>query len=180
MNTGQPSISLSLDRAAQIISERGFSDIGIRELSSYIGVNVNKLYYHFPNKRQILIEIIEDHYSLLLSPDILNRQSISSYLEAVVAAYYNKPYGFLVCSRERKYLNASEASEINLSRGKIAMNILFLFRKEFVCPSASIEVGFALLEVLENALCWEFPSNLCTDKKKSLIARIMKTVALDA
>ena len=53
-------------KALVLFAERGFAQVGMRELALHLGMAAGSLYHHFESKEQLLFELIEELYEELL------------------------------------------------------------------------------------------------------------------
>ncbi|RMH81683.1 TetR/AcrR family transcriptional regulator, partial [Pseudomonas sp. AOB-7] len=47
-------------KALALFAERGFAQVGMRELALHLGMAAGSLYHHFESKEQLLFELIEE------------------------------------------------------------------------------------------------------------------------
>lgn len=64
---GEQTFELILTTAEELIHERGFSEVSLRELAQAVGVKAASLYYHFPSKEEMLFAIAMRHMDSLLA-----------------------------------------------------------------------------------------------------------------
>ncbi len=55
------------DKAVELFARKGFAQVGMRELADYLGMSPGSLYHHYPSKRHLLLDIIEEFYEELLA-----------------------------------------------------------------------------------------------------------------
>lgn len=49
-----------LEAAIDLFSERGYAEVGIRDIAAAVGIKESSLYNHFPGKKQLFDAILED------------------------------------------------------------------------------------------------------------------------
>jgi AcrR family transcriptional regulator len=89
---------LILDQAAQLLRQRGYAETSMRDIAPGCGMKTASLYYHFPSKEEIVIEVLNTGVATvseearrrvdLLSPDAAPaeriRAAISAHLHALL------------------------------------------------------------------------------------------------
>lgn len=63
---GRKTAQRILDESLSLIAQSGYSAVSMRMIAQAVGVNVGALYNHFPNKQQILVQLLGDHMNGLL------------------------------------------------------------------------------------------------------------------
>ncbi|MGA9702459.1 TetR/AcrR family transcriptional regulator [Pseudomonas sp.] len=51
----------------ELLASKGFSQVGMRELASSLGLSPGALYHHYPSKQELLFDLIEELYEELLA-----------------------------------------------------------------------------------------------------------------
>lgn len=57
----------TLKKSADLFAERGFAQVGMRELARHLGISSGSIYHHIESKQALLGELIEDLYQTLLA-----------------------------------------------------------------------------------------------------------------
>ncbi|MCC7363166.1 MAG: TetR family transcriptional regulator [Dehalococcoidia bacterium] len=65
--TGDETLELILEKAQEMIHDKGFLAMSLRDLANAVGVRAASLYYHFPSKEDILFAITHRHMQGLLA-----------------------------------------------------------------------------------------------------------------
>lgn len=65
--TGDETLELILEKAEEMIHDKGFLAMSLRDLANAVGVRAASLYYHFPFKEDILFAIAVRHMQRLLA-----------------------------------------------------------------------------------------------------------------
>lgn len=79
-----------LDAACQLFYENGYASASMRDLASSVGVTQAAIYYHFANKEEILLALIEDfHHRLqdVLDKAFASRDDPAQGLRAAIEAH---------------------------------------------------------------------------------------------
>jgi AcrR family transcriptional regulator len=63
----RPGKAAIMRAAVSVIGEQGYEGASVRDMASRAGVSVAALYYHFPSKRDLLREYLEEAWQVLLS-----------------------------------------------------------------------------------------------------------------
>nr|BFE97996.1 hypothetical protein GCM10020185_85320 [Pseudomonas brassicacearum subsp. brassicacearum] len=53
----------SRDKALELFANKGFGQVGMRELASHLGLTPGSLYHHYPSKQHLLADLIEEFFS---------------------------------------------------------------------------------------------------------------------
>jgi len=56
-----------MDRAAQLLTSRGFNGFSYRDISSHLGVKNAAIHYHFPAKKDLAIALVDEYRKMLRS-----------------------------------------------------------------------------------------------------------------
>ena len=54
-----------MDRAAELLMQRGFNGFSYRDISSHLGVKNAAVHYHFPNKTDLALALIDEYRQML-------------------------------------------------------------------------------------------------------------------
>ena len=54
-----------MDRAAQLLTSRGFNGFSYRDISSHLGVKNAAIHYHFPAKTDLALALVEEYRRIL-------------------------------------------------------------------------------------------------------------------
>lgn len=63
---GRKTAQRILDESLPLIAQYGYAAVSMRKIAQAVGVNVGALYNHFPNKQQILVQLLSDHMNDML------------------------------------------------------------------------------------------------------------------
>ncbi|CRM75512.1 transcriptional repressor BetI [Pseudomonas sp. 25 R 14] len=92
-------------KALALFAERGFAQVGMRELALHLGMGTGSLYNYFESKENLLFEFIEELYQALFKALLrTEKHAAPDRLEALVKAHIalHKRWGlhFLLAERE--------------------------------------------------------------------------------
>lgn len=65
MNAAVDTRSRIIDRANELMMQRGFNGFSYRDISEPLGVKNAAIHYHFPNKIDLIAALIQDNHELL-------------------------------------------------------------------------------------------------------------------
>ena len=74
-----------LDKAEELFTEHGYKSASIREIASKCGVTNAAIYYHFPNKESLFVEVMQRHAKKLREKMAAAGENITSSRERLVA-----------------------------------------------------------------------------------------------
>lgn len=74
MNAATDTRSLIIDRANELMMQRGFNGFSYRDISEPLGVKNAAIHYHFPSKTDLIAAVIHDNHELL-------KKSTSRFME---------------------------------------------------------------------------------------------------
>lgn len=107
-------------KALELFAERGFAQVGMRELAQHLGMGSGSIYHHFASKEQLLFEGIEELYE-----DMLEAAAITEYvtgdgfqalLNAHIDLHQHRRIHFLLSEHEFRYLAPHHRQLILLMR----------------------------------------------------------------
>lgn len=104
-------------KALALFAERGFAQVGMRELALHLGMAAGSLYHHFESKEQLLFELIEELYEELLgAPRRVARGSARERLEQLlqrhIALHERRPAQFQLAEQELRCLTPAHRRRI--------------------------------------------------------------------
>lgn len=85
-----------LDTAARLLSERGYNGVTIQEVADASGMAKSGVLHHFPNKINLLIELLKDRHEQHLSEaelrtlPLLGQEESRQLLDRVVASNFER------------------------------------------------------------------------------------------
>lgn len=65
MNRASDTREQIIDRATELMTQRGFNGFSYRDISEPLGVKNAAVHYHFPSKTDLVMAVIQDHHDLL-------------------------------------------------------------------------------------------------------------------
>ncbi len=74
-----------LDKAEELFTEHGYKSASIREIARECGLTNAAIYYHFPNKESLFVEVMQRHAGKLREKMTAAGENITSSRERLVA-----------------------------------------------------------------------------------------------
>ncbi|ERI50814.1 hypothetical protein N878_07800 [Pseudomonas sp. EGD-AK9] len=104
-------------KALALFAERGFAQVGMRELALHLGMAAGSLYHHFESKEQLLFELIEELYEELLgAPRRVARggarERLEQLLQRHIALHERRPAQFQLAEQELRCLTPAHRRRI--------------------------------------------------------------------
>ncbi|WP_298184647.1 TetR/AcrR family transcriptional regulator [uncultured Pseudomonas sp.] len=116
-------------KALELFAERGFAEVGMRELALHLGIGTGSFYHHFENKEQLLFELIEELYEDLLDAVLLTDHGhghgrLQALLRAHIALHEHRGLHFLIAEREYRCLSPQHQGQIQQMRRRYEDKLL--------------------------------------------------------
>ena len=121
-------------KALVLFAERGFAQVGMRELAQHLGMAAGSLYHHFESKEQLLFELIEELYEELLSVPRAAargsaRQRLEQLLHSHIALRERRPAQFQLAEQELRCLAPAHRLHIQALRSAYEERLLQLLQE---------------------------------------------------
>lgn len=116
-------------KALELFAERGFAEVGMRELALHLGIGAGSVYHHFESKEQLLFELIEELYEDLLDAALLTDKGaahsrLQALLRAHIALHERRGLHFLMAEREYRCLSPQHQGQIQQLRSRYEEKLL--------------------------------------------------------
>lgn len=116
-------------KALELFAERGFAEVGMRELALHLGIGAGSVYHYFASKEQLLFELIEDLYEDLLDAALLSDTGatdsrLPTLIRAHIALHERRGLHFLMAEREYRCLSPQHQSQIEQMHRRYEENLL--------------------------------------------------------
>ncbi|WP_369959749.1 TetR/AcrR family transcriptional regulator [Pseudomonas benzenivorans] len=141
-------------KALELFAERGFAQVGMRELALRLGIGAGSFYHHFISKEQMLFELIEELYEDLLDAATLTRagsdsQRLEALLRAHIALHERRSLYFLMAEQEVRNLSPAHRQQICQMREQYEDELLSRLR------AAGAQAPDAVLRTaVQGAMAW--------------------------
>lgn len=108
-------------KALELFAERGFAQVGMRELALHLGIAAGSFYHHFESKEKLLFEVIEELYEDLLDAAVLTEKGnaygrLQALLRAHIALHERRRLHFLMAEQEFRCLSPQHQEQIRQLR----------------------------------------------------------------
>lgn len=159
LSGGQAAIDRFLNTRSQALSlfaSKGYSNVGMRELASALGINCGSIYNHIESKEALLYEFFEELYELLhwKAAQIVQRTAAPDRLRAIIEMHLElharMPCHFQLVEREWPNLTEpwlSQATALRLSYEQLVASALDH-------PAADLSCAKAVVTLLNQASAW--------------------------
>lgn len=173
-------------KALELFTERGFGQVGMRELALHIGITAGSLYHHFVSKEQLLFELIEEFYEDL--HELVERseagtpmQRLQALLQAHIALHERCRLHVRMAEQEFRCLSPGHQQQIRQLRSSYEDKLLQRVqavgaRAPMALLRATVQGLLAWLNCVPN---WSAGCGLPAEQKQTLI-NAMALGALDA
>ncbi len=118
-------------KALELFAERGFAQVGMRELAAHLGIRAGSLYHHFQSKESLLFELIEELYDELLEAAEYAAKDrgdarLPALLRTHIALHERLSLQFMVAEREFCCLSPQHQQRIRQMRLRYEDHVLAL------------------------------------------------------
>jgi AcrR family transcriptional regulator len=149
----------SRDKALELFASKGFGQVGMRELATYLGLAPGSLYHHYPSKQHLLLDLIEEFYEELLVTlkRIERRRSPApDKLQVIIRAHLKlhreMPRHFRLAERDSGCLNEDQQQQVKQLREQYERQLLaMLGHRTPLTEQGLLAAGHAIAAVLYSA-----------------------------
>jgi AcrR family transcriptional regulator len=121
------------DKAVELFARKGFAQVGMRELATCLGLAPGSLYHHYPSKRHLLLDILEEFYEELLAALArINRRgadNVRAVVRAHVQLHQELPRHFSIAVRDSGCLSVEQQQAIAVLRGQYEARLMELLER---------------------------------------------------
>ena len=167
-------------KALELFAERGFAEVGMRELALHLGIGAGSVYHHFQSKEQLLFELIEELYEDLLDAVLLTDHGaahgrLQALLRAHIALHERRGLHFLMAEREYRCLSPQHQSQIQQLRRRYEEKLLArLLEAGATGPLPVLKATVqAVVAWLNNLPAWLDQSGLSPAQRQEVIGGIV-------
>lgn len=115
-----------LDTACELIYEKGYASASMRDIANAVGVTQAAMYYHFPNKEEMLFALIEGFNGKLLSVITTAMSATTDPIEGLrgtirehILLGRSHFREFKLVTEDKRHLSESHAEELRLHERRI-------------------------------------------------------------
>ncbi|MFJ4131463.1 TetR/AcrR family transcriptional regulator [Pseudomonas cyclaminis] len=133
------------EKAVTLFARRGFSQVGLRELATHLGINAGSIYNHIESKEALLFELIETLYEDLI--DIVTRpirtavpaeKQLNDLITAHLDLHEEKSDFFRVAEHDFHCLEAKHQTLIVTLRQRYESHLIALLKPIGISPNHSM------------------------------------------
>jgi AcrR family transcriptional regulator len=171
----------SRDKALELFASKGFGQVGMRELATYLGLAPGSLYHHYPSKQHLLLDLIEEFYEELLVTlkRIERRRSPApDKLQVIIRAHLKlhreMPRHFRLAERDSGCLNEDQQQQVKQLREQYERQLLaMLGHRTPLTEQGLLAAGHAIAAVLNSAPSWLAQHSLDDREREELIENLV-------
>lgn len=171
----------SRDKALELFANKGFGQVGMRELATYLGLAPGSLYHHYPSKQHLLLDLIEEFYEELLAT--LRRiekktRPGPSTLQVIIRAHLKLhrelPRHFRLVERDSCCLNEDQQQRVKQLREQYERQLLaMLGHHPQLTEQGLLAAGHAIASLLNSAPSWLAQHGLTDREREGLIENLV-------
>ncbi|VVN69944.1 TetR/AcrR family transcriptional regulator [Pseudomonas fluorescens] len=137
------------DKAVELFASKGFAQVSMRELATCMGLAPGSLYYHYPSKRHLLLDILEEFYEELLATlarvDGRCGESMGAVIRAHVKLHQELPMHFRIALRDSGCLSEEQQQCIEALRAQYEARLVDLLDNNPRQQSWQVSVHFGCI-----------------------------------
>jgi AcrR family transcriptional regulator len=91
----------------QLLASKGFSQVGMRQLASVLGLSPGALYHHYPSKQELLFDLIQELYEELLAAvasvrrlTVIKPEKLNLLIKVHLRLHVEMPWHFRLAARD--------------------------------------------------------------------------------
>ncbi|BBP52841.1 MULTISPECIES: TetR/AcrR family transcriptional regulator [Pseudomonas] len=152
----------SRDKALELFANKGFGQVGMRELASHLGLTPGSLYHHYPSKQHLLADLIEEFFEELLATlgrieqqPRDKRGNLQRLIRAHLKLHREMPWHFRLAERDSGCLNVEQQLRVRYLREHYERRLLLMLGPARRLPSQALAAaGHAIATLLNSAPSW--------------------------
>ena len=150
-------------KAGEVFAQRGFAQVGMRELCSHLGIANGSIYYHIESKQALLFELIEDLYQTLLAANARTlkrgmsaQQRLSLLLKQHIELHACKASQLVLAEREAHCLSPEHRAQVDSLRAEYEQQLTTLLGEVATHASQSDlqQIAASLVSMLNSLPGW--------------------------
>jgi len=169
------------DKALELFANKGFGQVGMRELATYLGLAPGSLYHHYPSKQHLLLDLIEEFYEELLATLRRNekkagpgRNSLKVIIRAHLKLHRELPRHFRLAERDSCCLNDDQQQRVRQLREQYERQLLaMLGHRTRLTEHGLLAAGHAIASLLNSAPSWVAQHSLNDREREELIENLV-------
>ncbi len=168
------------EKALELFAERGFAEVGMRELALHLRIGAGSVYHHFASKEQLLFELIEELYEDLLDAALLTETGVvhgrlQALLWAHIGLHERRGLHFLMAEREYRCLSPQHQGQIQQMRQRYEEKLLARLLEAGASGSLAVLKATVqgVVAWLNNLPAWLDQSGLSRAQRQEVIGAIV-------
>jgi AcrR family transcriptional regulator len=171
----------SRDKAVELFASKGFGQVGMRELATYLGLAPGSLYHHYPSKQHLLLDLIEEFYDELLATlrhiekkPRAGRDILQVVIRAHLKLHRELPRHFRLVERDSCCLNEEQQQRVKELREQYERQLLaILGHRTRLTEHGLLAAGHAVATLLNSAPSWLAQHELGDQERDGLIEKLV-------
>jgi AcrR family transcriptional regulator len=169
------------DKVLELFASKGFGQVGMRELSTCLGLAPGSLYYHYPSKQHLLLDLIEEFYEELLATlgrieqqAPAQRDTLNRLIRAHLNLHQEMPWHFRLAERDSGCLNEEQQARVRQLREQYERQLLLMLgaRSRFTAQGRLV-AGHAVASLLNSAPGWMAHPSLDEQERDELLGNLI-------
>jgi AcrR family transcriptional regulator len=169
------------DKVLELFASKGFGQVGMRELSTCLGLAPGSLYYHYPSKQHLLLDLIEEFYEELLATlgrieqqAPAQRDTLNRLIRAHLNLHQEMPWHFRLAERDSGCLNEEQQARVRQLREQYERQLLLMLgaRSRFTAQGRLV-AGHAVASLLNSAPGWMAHPALDEQERDELLGNLI-------
>jgi AcrR family transcriptional regulator len=165
------------EKMLELFAEKGFGQVGMRELASHVGLSVGSLYHHYPSKQHLLLDVIEEFYEELMAVlDCIEQQAparqglLPAIIQAHLKLHLEMPCHFRLVERDIGCLNGEQREQVRPLREHYERSLFALLRPSAACLGPRAVADAAIIaHLLTSAPGWLTQQSLEPRERDALL-----------
>jgi AcrR family transcriptional regulator len=171
----------SREKALELFASKGFGQVGMRELATYLGLTPGSLYHHYPSKQHLLLDLIEEFYEELLATlgrieqqAPAQRDTLNRLIRAHLNLHQEMPWHFRLAERDSGCLNEEQQARVRQLREQYERQLLLMLgaRSRFTAQGRLV-AGHAVASLLNSAPGWMAHPALDEQERDELLGNLI-------
>ncbi|WP_053144797.1 MULTISPECIES: TetR/AcrR family transcriptional regulator [Pseudomonas] len=170
------------EQAVALFVNKGFGQVGMRELARHVGVAPGSLYHYFPSKQHLLFDLIDELYEELhwlvrsLAPKVATgKRTVPDVIRAHLQLHRERPLQFQLASHGFIYLDAAQQQLISHQYARYEDAFLrLIFSESLLAHPSCAAAGRAITRFLNGLAGAPGEQPLTDDAWVNLVERMIE------
>ncbi|RUT42565.1 TetR/AcrR family transcriptional regulator [Pseudomonas sp. PAMC 29040] len=170
-------------RALELFANKGFGQVGMRELSACLGLAPGSIYHHYPSKQHLLLDLIQEFHEELLSVVTRIKQKkysnrskkIQQLVQAHLHLHREMPWHFSLAEREVGSLNLQQQRQIHDFRDQYEQHLLALFGLDSSLGDPTVRAAASIIRKSLNTMPgWLTADTLSGQEREDMLQCVLE------